>query len=51
MRGAEDRKSAADSVGPRFWRGEPGRRRRRAPGRVAFGKRARKIEGRVAGAG
>ena len=44
-------KNAADGVGARCRRDEPGRCRRRAPGRVAFGERARKIEGRIAGAG
>ena len=51
MRGAEGWKSVADSVGSRFRRREPGCRRRRASGRIALGERARKIEGRVAGAG
>ena len=51
MRGAQRWKIVADSVSSRFRRSEAGRRRRRAPGSVAFGERARKIEGRVAGAG
>ena len=43
-------KNAADGVGARCRRDEPSRRRRRAPGCVAFRKRARKIEGGVASA-
>ena len=46
---AED--ASLDGVGPRLGRSEARGRRRRAPGRIAFGERARKIEGRVAGAG
>ena len=42
---------AAHGVDPRARRGKAGRGRRRAPRRVAFRERARKVEGRVAGAG
>ena len=48
---AERRKIVDDGIGSRRWRSEAGSSRRRAPGSVAFGERARKIEGRIAGAG
>ncbi len=51
MRSAKSGKTIADGVGMRPWRGEADRSRRRAPSRVAFHERARKIEARVAGAG